>query len=322
MTAPTTTAPRRAEFRTRDPAEARAFLDTLYGVRLEVEAPRDASWLLGLRMVDAGLFSSIDIVLPAHLTFGLAGQDDLVIGTVTGGLIGFEWGQSTYRYAPGDVYISSDPRGDDIGYTREARALTTTLPQSLLTDVARGAGEPGPPWQFTAMQGTPSDAARWRATSRFVDDLLAEPATAASPLLLGPATRLLAATALTVFPNTLVTDAAPADSVDAHPGTLRRAVAFIDADCDRDISLADIARAAYVTPRAVQLAFRRYLDTTPTAYLRTARLAQAHQQLRDATPGDGLTVTAVAARWGFTPSRFTEHYRAAYGVLPSHTLRT
>ncbi len=33
-------------------------------------------------------------------------------------------------------------------------------------------------------------------------------------------------------------------------------------------------------------------------------------------------MTAVAARWGFTPSRFTEHYRAAYGVLPSHTLRT
>jgi transcriptional regulator GlxA family with amidase domain len=72
----------------------------------------------------------------------------------------------------------------------------------------------------------------------------------------------------------------------------------------------------------VQLAFRRHLNTTPTAYLRQVRLAQAHEALRDAVPGDGVTVTAVAARWGFTPSRFTERYRAAYGVLPSHTLRT
>ncbi|PWW25266.1 helix-turn-helix protein [Geodermatophilus normandii] len=72
----------------------------------------------------------------------------------------------------------------------------------------------------------------------------------------------------------------------------------------------------------MQLAFRRHLDTTPTAYLRQVRLAQAHRQLREATPGDGVTVTAVAARWGFTPSRFTAHYRAAYGVTPSSTLRT
>jgi transcriptional regulator GlxA family with amidase domain len=86
--------------------------------------------------------------------------------------------------------------------------------------------------------------------------------------------------------------------------------------------VAEIARAASVTPRAVQLAFRRHLDTTPTAYLRRVRLEQAHRQLRDATPGDGITVAEVAARWGFTPSRFTERYRAAYGVLPSHTLRT
>ncbi|MGY1663732.1 helix-turn-helix transcriptional regulator [Geodermatophilus sp. SYSU D00705] len=115
---------------------------------------------------------------------------------------------------------------------------------------------------------------------------------------------------------------APADRTDGHPGTLRRAITFIEANCDREIGLADIARAAYVTPRAVQLAFRRHLDTTPTAYLRQVRLAQAHRQLRDATPGDGVTVTAVAARRGFTPSRFTERYRAAYGELPSRTLRT
>jgi AraC-like DNA-binding protein len=57
------------------------------------------------------------------------------------------------------------------------------------------------------------------------------------------------------------------------------------------------------------------------AYLRRVRLEQAHRDLRDATAAD-VTVTAVASRWGFTASRFTEHYRAAYGQLPSQTLRS
>ncbi|MGY1779651.1 helix-turn-helix transcriptional regulator [Geodermatophilus sp. SYSU D01036] len=321
-TAPTTTAPRRTEFRTRDPAEARELLDTLYSGRLQVDAPRDATWLLDLRTVDPGPFTFCDLTLPADITFDVHGRDDVVISTVIRGTIGLERGQSTDRYAPGDVYVAVHPQSTDVSRTHKAQARTVTLPQALLTDVARGAAAPGGWWQFTAMHPAPGDAARWRQVTRFVDDLLADPEAADSPLLLGPAARLLAATALAVFPNTAVAPPVPADRVDAHPATLRRAIAFIDANYDRDIGLADIARAAYVTPRAVQLAFRRHLDTTPTAYLRQVRLAEAHRQLRDATPGDGVTVTAVAARWGFTPSRFTERYRAAYGVLPSATLRT
>lgn len=314
---------RRNEVATEDPAEARALLDTLHGIGLQVDAPRSASWLLSLRTVDAGAFSLCDLTLPIHLTFDVAGQDDVVVSTVVAGTIGIERaGRTLDRYVPGDVYLARHPRADDVVQTHAATARTLTLPQSLVTEVARGTAEPGPPWQFNAMQAAPDGAARWGAICRFVDDLLAEPETAASPLLLGPAARLLAATALAIFPNTIAPPPVAADGSDAHPGTLRRAVAFIDANCDRDIGLADIARAACVTPRAVQLAFRRHLDATPTAYLRRARLAEAHRQLRDATPGGGVTVTAVAARWGFTPSRFTERYRAAYGVLPSHTLRT
>jgi transcriptional regulator GlxA family with amidase domain len=106
------------------------------------------------------------------------------------------------------------------------------------------------------------------------------------------------------------------------PATVRRMVAYIDAHLDQPLSVVDIARAACVTPRAVQLAFRRHLDTTPMTYVRRARLEQAHRQLRDSTLNDGVTVTAVATRWGFTPSRFAQHYRATYGQRPSRTLRT
>ncbi|WP_211269144.1 helix-turn-helix transcriptional regulator [Saccharothrix syringae] len=74
----------------------------------------------------------------------------------------------------------------------------------------------------------------------------------------------------------------PGDSyVAAQPDTLRRAIAFIESNAHRDISVADIAAAGFVTVRAVQPAFRRHLGTTPMAHL----------------------------RWGFSqPSCFAAHY--------------
>jgi transcriptional regulator GlxA family with amidase domain len=102
---------------------------------------------------------------------------------------------------------------------------------------------------------------------------------------------------------------------------LRRAVAFIDENAHTDITVADIAAAASVTIRAVQLAFQRHLGTSPMGYLRRVRLDHAHQDLTRSSPGDGLTVTAVAYRWGFrSSSRFAAAYRRAYGVAPSYTL--
>jgi anti-anti-sigma factor len=111
------------------------------------------------------------------------------------------------------------------------------------------------------------------------------------------------------------------DRSQAATGTVARAVAFIEERAGDDISVADIAGAAFVTVRAVQLAFRRYLGTTPLGYLRRIRLERAHQQLLSADP-DRTTVTAVAADWHFTnASRFSAYYRAAYGVSPARTLR-
>ena len=143
----------------------------------------------------------------------------------------------------------------------------------------------------------------------------------AHPLVAGNAARLLVATALATFPNTALTEPTIEDRHDAHPATLRRAIAFIEGNADCDISVADIARAAHVTTRAVQLAFRRHLETTPSAYLRRLRLQHAHDQLREAVPGT-ITVSAVAARWGFlNPSQFAAHYRTAFAELPSRTLQ-
>ncbi len=101
---------------------------------------------------------------------------------------------------------------------------------------------------------------------------------------------------------------------------MRRAVAFVEANADQDIGLVQIAAAAYVTPRALQYAFRRHLDTTPLAFLRRVRLDAAHRELLAADPR-GTTVTEIAMRWGFAhPGRFAAHYRNTYRTAPGTTL--
>ena len=102
---------------------------------------------------------------------------------------------------------------------------------------------------------------------------------------------------------------------------LRRAVEYITLSAHRPIGINDIAAAAGVGPRALQLAFRRYADTTPWAYVRSVRLDGAHHDLQTADPRRD-TVLAIASRWGFSNrSRFSAEYRAVYGEAPADTLR-
>jgi transcriptional regulator GlxA family with amidase domain len=102
---------------------------------------------------------------------------------------------------------------------------------------------------------------------------------------------------------------------------VRRTVEFIDAHAAEPLTLADIVAASGTGPRALQEAFRRHRGTTPTGYLRRVRLERAHRELQAADPGQGATVAAVAARWGFAHrGRFAAAYREAYGRAPQQTL--
>lgn len=125
---------------------------------------------------------------------------------------------------------------------------------------------------------------------------------------------------MTAFTPEVVFDV-PRDRADATPVTVRRAVAYIEANPDLEIGVADVARTAHVSVRALQLAFRRHLDTTPMAYLRRVRLDRVHADLAAADPSK-TTVTAVTALWGFhAVGRFSADYRNTYGEYPRDTLR-
>jgi AraC-like DNA-binding protein len=322
---------RRTHFATSDPVKTRDLIEQVYsGWQLQLSDIRQSqlsdirqsSWEMSLTQVTAGDISSCEVRLPADMTIHVDGQHDVTINTMLGGSIEIDGGAATGGYGLGSVYVGMQPNAGWIGYTHQFHAHTLTLPASLLIDLASEASEkPRSVKTLLSPRADAIGARRWRRITRFVDALLADPEAAAAPLVIGHAARLLAATALSVFP-TAGAEPTKTDLRDAHPQALRRAIAFIEANPDHELTIADIARAACVSTRAVQLAFRRHLDTTPMAYLRQVRLGHAHEQLSDAIPDDKLTVTRVALDWGFAnPSYFAQHYRATYGQPPSRTLR-
>jgi AraC-like DNA-binding protein len=101
---------------------------------------------------------------------------------------------------------------------------------------------------------------------------------------------------------------------------VRRAKSFIDDNADQPITVAQIAEAARLSVRALQLGFQRELELTPTAYLRDVRLEAARRDLLDAD--GGARVAVVARRWGFAnPGRFAALYRSRFGESPGATVR-
>jgi len=158
---------------------------------------------------------------------------------------------------------------------------------------------------------------RWNDTVQAVTRAVLRNRTTASPLLTGHLTQRLAEAVLGTFPSTRLASHRRVPPDHATPAVVRRAVDFIDANPERDLTTSDIAAAAGIGPRGLQAAFLRHLDSTPTAYLRRVRLDRAHQELVDTDPAERDTVPAVAARWGFLrPSAFVTAHEQVYGGPP------
>jgi len=107
----------------------------------------------------------------------------------------------------------------------------------------------------------------------------------------------------------------------AGGGPVSRAVDLLRNSPAHPWTVAELAAVVSVSVRSLQEGFRRSLDTTPMAYLRTLRLERVHDDLSTAEPGS-VSVTEVAARWGFVHlGRFAAAYHRAFGERPSATLR-
>ena len=227
-------------------------------------------------------------------------------------------------YLPGEALLIAQPTESYLTSIENADLSVLVVDPGVVDEIAQTDGSATEHVRFTGYRAVDARAlAQFRATLAFLRHSVGDAEQVSQqPLVASNAARLLVATALATFPNTALLAPTTIDRNDAHPSTLRRAVAFIETNAHLDISLADIAAAAFVTIRAVQLAFRRHLGTTPTAYLRQTRLRRANDDLRAADPARD-TVGAIAARWGFSDaSRFARAYVAAFGERPVDTLRS
>jgi AraC-like DNA-binding protein len=85
--------------------------------------------------------------------------------------------------------------------------------------------------------------------------------------------------------------------------------------------VSDLCKAAAVSERTLEYAFKEVMGLTPMAYLTRLRLHRVREALLAASQGS-TTVSAVALDWGFWHfGAFSRAYKECFGELPSDTLR-
>ena len=109
---------------------------------------------------------------------------------------------------------------------------------------------------------------------------------------------------------------------DQRRAVVQNAMNYIDDHLAERITMDAIAKAVHMSVRSIQHGFREELGMSPMTFVRERRLERVHQELTDAIPADGVTVTQIAERWGFHHlGSFAVEYRKRWGEAPSETLR-
>ncbi len=107
----------------------------------------------------------------------------------------------------------------------------------------------------------------------------------------------------------------------AAPGSVRRAEEYMRNCAEEPLTVEAIASVAGCSVRALQLAFKRFRNTTPMQALRRIRLRLAYEAMMQCE--GSISVTEVAARYGFTNAgRFAAEYRRSFGQYPSEALHS
>lgn len=106
----------------------------------------------------------------------------------------------------------------------------------------------------------------------------------------------------------------------ALPCHVRRARDFIDANLGDTLMLADLADIVGVSARTLQNGFQRFLELSPSEYIREQRLQRAHLELKRADPASAKVTDILLSVGIGNQGRFAQIYKRRYGCLPSQTL--
>ena len=94
---------------------------------------------------------------------------------------------------------------------------------------------------------------------------------------------------------------------------LRRAIEFMSDNCGRELSLAEIAGAAYLSEFHFARLFKKITGATPHSYLASLRIERARRMLAESD----LPIAEVGAEVGYaSQSHFTKIFREATGMTP------
>ncbi|MCI0525566.1 MAG: helix-turn-helix transcriptional regulator [Acidobacteria bacterium] len=94
---------------------------------------------------------------------------------------------------------------------------------------------------------------------------------------------------------------------------LRRAIEFMNDNCGRELTLAEIASAAYLSEFHFARLFKKITGGTPHAYLASLRIERARRLLAETD----LPITEAGAQVGYnSQSHFTKVFREATGFTP------
>ena len=95
---------------------------------------------------------------------------------------------------------------------------------------------------------------------------------------------------------------------------LHAVMAYIEASLDADLTLAQLAAAAYRSPYHFARQFTAATGMPPHQYVIARRVARAQQLLH---PDQDLSLAEIAVRVGFADqSQFTQHFKRVVGVTP------
>jgi AraC-like DNA-binding protein len=246
--------------------------------------------------------------------------DTVIVTTAVRGRAAMAVGGSIYRMDAGDTIIAHEEDHPVFRYESDTEVLKLRFRRSRLEAFfARTSGAlPHGHLHFDAAMADPATAARWLALLRFLLATLNGGAKAASMLELAAIEDLLMLTLLSNQPHNFAGPAAglPDDAASTYFG---RADRYIREHLADDIALADIANAAYCSPRSLARAFRQAGQAAPMRHVHQLRLERIRAALL-APASDGRTVAELAFAWGYRHlGEFNRQYRAAFGETPSQT---
>lgn len=288
------------------------------------DAPQFAAELHGVRLRDVCMMH-LDLHVPATLRMPATGRYFGVHMPMNGRAVcvqnGYEFEANTTCAAitgPGQsVTMRFDPDSPQLIIRIEQEALSRHVSRLLGRRLVR-------PLVFDPEMNLITDpAVRWHGALQLLNTEVFHPGSLVQlGHGVGPLEEMIISSLLLVQPSNYHRQLLEPDRKPGSPA-VRASLDYIEAHLREPITLTDIARHVSLSARAVQQRFNAELGTTPMAYLRDRRLERAREELIDAIPSDGITVTDVAARLGFSHlSYFAQLYRQRWGESPSVTLRS